>query len=297
MKTLIIGARGQLGRELQSTLPQGHAKPICLDVADAGESRLDITDTDAVARSIAFHEPDVIINSAAYTAVDAAEDNVELAFAINEAGAANLAKAARANGCRIIHTSTDFVFDGRQTTPYATGDAPNPIGVYGRSKLAGERAVEKSGADAVIIRTSWLYSAHGGNFVKTMLRLMREKDALGVVDDQRGSPTWARSLATAIWRLVERPDLQGILHWCDDGVVSWCDFAGGIQEEALKLGLLDRAISINAITTADYPTPAARPAYSALDANSTALALGLEQRPWRGALQDMLADFKEREQG
>lgn len=293
MKTLIIGARGQLGWELQRTIPKSLPAPICMDVADEGETRLDITDAAAVDEAVNRLKPGVIINSAAYTAVDAAEDNEALAFAINEAGAANLAKAARDNDCRIIQTSTDFIFDGRQDTPYSTGDAPNPLGVYGRSKLAGELAVRESGADAVIIRTSWLYSAHGGNFVKTMLRLMMERDELGVVGDQLGSPCWARSLATAIWRIVERPQLQGILHWCDAGVISWCDFAIGIQEEALKLGMLERAINVKAITTADYPTPAARPAYSALDTDSTVAALGMEQRPWLDALHDMLSELKE----
>lgn len=292
MKVLIIGARGQLGWELQRTVPDGIPAPICMDVADEGETRLDITDAAAVEERIGTIAPDVIINSAAYTAVDAAEDNEALAFAINEAGAANLARAAKRSGCRIIHTSTDFVFDGQQTTPYAPDDAPNPLGVYGHSKLAGESAVLESGANAAIIRTAWLYSAHGGNFVKTMLRLMREKDELGVVGDQRGSPTWARSLATAIWRLVERPQLQGIYHWCDAGVISWYDFAAGIQEEAVGLGMLDRAIPINAITTADYPTPAARPAYSALETTGTAAALDLKQTPWREALREMLVELR-----
>lgn len=293
MKTLIIGARGQLGWELQRTLPAGLPVPICMDVADEGEARLDITDAAAVDETIGRLAPDVIMNSAAYTAVDAAEDNEAMAFAINETGAANLAKSARNNDCRLIHTSTDFVFDGRQDTPYSTTDTPNPLGVYGQSKLAGEYAVQESGADAVIIRTSWLYSANGGNFVKTMLRLMQEKDELGVVGDQLGSPCWARGLAQVIWRIVERPELKGILHWCDAGIISWCDFAIGIQEEAQKLGMLERAININAITTADYPTPAARPAYSALDTGRTVAALGLQQRPWRDALHDMLIELKD----
>lgn len=292
MRVLITGARGQLGWELERTAPEGGPNSINLIAADANGSRLDITDSAAVEHYVRRQTPDLIINSAAYTAVDAAERNEALAFSVNGAGAANLAKAAKTAGCRIIHMSTDFVFDGQNESPYSPDDEPNPVGVYGCSKLAGEQAVLESGADAVVIRTSWLYSVHGGNFVKTMLRLMGEKDEIKVVDDQRGSPTWGRGLADAIWRVAVKPEIQGVLHWCDAGVISWFEFAQGIQQEALALGLLDRAARLSAVSTAEYPTAARRPAYSALDASGATAALGLVQRPWRDGLHDMLVELK-----
>jgi len=287
MKTVLItGANGQLGYELPRTAPEAYH---CI-LTDKDE--LDITDADAVNAFVAECKLDVIINSAAYTAVDKAEDDKEMAVAINETGARNLAQVAKDNGIKFIQTSTDFVFDGKGYTPYLVDAPTNPQGVYGQTKDDGDKAVvEILGDDAFIIRTAWLYSAHGNNFVKTMLRLMSERDSLGVIADQIGTPTWANPLAQAIWQAIEE-NIKGIYHWTDAGVASWYDFAVAIQEEGLSLGLLDKKIPIKPLTTIDYPTPASRPAYSVLDKTTTWNILGLQSEHWRIALRRMLEELK-----
>ena len=284
-KVLITGANGQLGYELPRTVPEGY-ECILTDVAE-----LDITDSDAVSAYIAKCKPDVIINSAAYTAVDKAEEEQELAAAINETGAKNLAQVSKDNGIKFIQTSTDFVFSGNGCSPYLVDAPTEPQGVYGQTKDDGDKAVlEILGEKAFIIRTAWLYSAHGNNFVKTMLRLMSERDALGVIADQIGTPTWAHSLAHAIWKAIEI-DATGIHHWTDAGVASWYDFAIAIQEESLHLGLLEEKILINPLTTADYPTPASRPAYSVLDKTVTWKTLDMNGEHWRNGLRKMLLEL------
>lgn len=286
-KVLITGANGQLGYELPRTAPDGYE---CI-LTDVNE--LDITDSDAVSAYVAECKPDVIINSAAYTAVDKAEEEQELAAAINETGARNLAQASKDNGIKFIQTSTDFVFSGKGCSPYLVDASTDPQGVYGQTKDDGDKAVlEILGNDAFIIRTAWLYSAHGNNFVKTMLRLMSERDFLGIIADQIGTPTWANSLAYAIWKAIEM-DATGIHHWTDAGVASWYDFAIAIQEEGVHLGLLEEKILINPLTTADYPTPANRPAYSVLDKTTTWKALELDGEHWRDGLRKMLLELGE----
>ncbi len=287
MKTVLItGSNGQLGYELPRTAPDGFQ---CV-LTDKDE--LDITDSEAVNAFVEKCKPDVIINSAAYTAVDKAEEEQALAAAINETGASNLAQVSKDNGIKFIQTSTDFVFDGKGCSPYLVEAPTNPQGVYGQTKDDGDKAVlEILGDNAFIIRTAWLYSAHGNNFVKTMLRLMGEKDQLGIIADQIGTPTWANPLAQAIWQAIEK-DCVGLYHWTDAGVASWYDFAVAIQEEALAMDLLDRKISIKPLTTADYPTPASRPAYSVLDKSTTWKALGLQSEHWRFALRRMLEELK-----
>jgi len=286
-KVLITGANGQLGYELPRTMPAGY-DCILTDV-DA----LDITDSDAVNAFIAEYKPSVIINSAAYTAVDQAEQQQALAAAINETGARNLAQAAKNNAIKLIQTSTDFVFNGTACSPYLVDAITDPQGVYGQTKDAGDKAViDILGEDAFIIRTAWLYSAHGNNFVKTMLRLMAERDVLGVIADQIGTPTWANTLATAIWQAIEM-NATGIHHWTDAGVASWYDFAVAIQEEGIKAGLLNKSILINPITTADYPTPASRPAYSVLDKSLTWKTLGIQSIHWRDGLRKMLLELRD----
>ena len=285
-KVIITGADGQLGYELQRTVLDGY------ECIAAGRKVLDITDTDAVSIFVEEHQPDVIINSAAYTAVDKAEEETELAIAINTLGAANLANAARANKCKLVQISTDFVFDGKAFTPYPVDAETNPDGFYGKTKLDGDNnVVEILGDDALIIRTSWLYSAHGNNFVKTMLRFMAERDELGIISDQIGTPTWANSLANAVWQSIEL-NTTGIHHWSDAGVASWYDFAYAIMEEAVAIGLLEKPIKINAITTTDYPTPASRPCYSVMDKTTTWNALGMQSEHWRVALRKMLLELK-----
>jgi dTDP-4-dehydrorhamnose reductase len=286
-KILITGAKGQLGYELPRTAPVEY-ECILTDVAD-----LDITNAKAINAFVAEYQPDVIINSAAYTAVDKAEEDQALAIAINETGAKNLAQVCKEKGIKFIQTSTDFVFDGKGCSPYRVDAPTNPQGVYGQTKDDGDKAVLKIlGNDAFIIRTAWLYSAHGNNFVKTMLRLMSERDFLGVIADQIGTPTWANSLAKAIWKAIEI-DATGIHHWTDAGVASWYDFAVAIQEEGLDLALLDEAILIEPLTTADYPTPANRPAYSVLDKTVTWKALDMQGEHWRYALRQMLLELAE----
>ena len=285
-KILITGAEGQLGFELQRTLPDGYE---CLAT---DKDSLDITNAQTVNTYIAEHKPDVIINSAAYTAVDKAEEETELAIAINTTGAKNLAQAAKENNIKLIQISTDFVFDGKACSPYAVDAMTNPDGYYGKTKRDGDnRVLEILGEDALIIRTSWLYSVHGNNFVKTMLRFMQEREELGIIADQVGTPTWANSLANAVWKAIEL-DTTGIHHWSDAGVASWYDFAYAIMEEGVSAGLLDKEITINAITTADYPTPASRPCYSVLDKTITWNVLGIKSDHWRVALRKMITELK-----
>ena len=288
MKVLITGAGGQVGWELQRTVSTD------IEITALHRVELDIADQAAVMSVIKELQPDLVINAAAYTAVDKAEEEVDRAYKVNVDGAANIARAAEDCSARLIHISTDFVFDGTGTKPYLPGDEPKPSGVYGASKLQGERAVmaETSGR-AVILRTAWIYSVHGSNFVKTMLRLMAEREELGVVDDQVGTPTWAKELAKTIWLITGKTDMQGIYHWTDDGKASWYDFALAIQEEANGLGLLQKTIPIKPIKTEEYPTPARRPAYSVLDKTSTLEALDCTAPHWRESLIKMLIELKE----
>lgn len=285
MKVLITGSGGQLGLELRRTMPAG------CTMQGFDLDRLDVTDLISVIDAVRIDQPDVIINCAAYTAVDKAESDSELAFAVNGRGAGNLAQAAATVGAKLIHVSTDFVFDGTKSRPYLTDDATNPVSVYGASKLDGELRVADAIENVVILRTAWLYSPYGANFVKTMLRLMREKDSMGVIADQIGTPTWAGGLAQCIWIMARRPDIRGIHHWTDAGAASWYDFAVAIQEEALIRGLLDKAIPINPIRTEDYPTPARRPNYSVLDKTHTWQALGVKSPHWRVTLRAVLDEI------
>jgi dTDP-4-dehydrorhamnose reductase len=283
---MITGAAGQLGYELQRSAPAG-TPVIAVDI-----DQLDLTAPDSVEAFVAAHRPAVIINGAAYTAVDRAEEQPALAHAVNVTAAASLAQSAARHGARVIQISTDFVFGGATARPWGPGDATAPESVYGTTKRDGELAVLSAlGPRALVIRTAWLYSAHGGNFVKTMLRLMRERDEVRVIADQIGTPTWANSLARTIWAAVARPDVAGVLHWTDAGVASWYDFAVAIQEEAVVRGLLSRTVPVAAITTLDYPTPARRPSYSVLDKSETTRVLGEVPVHWRANLRQMLGEM------
>jgi dTDP-4-dehydrorhamnose reductase len=288
---LVVGAGGQLGRELQRTAA---CNVQCVPVTRA---QLDIADAGAVASTLAQVKPQLVVNAAAYTAVDKAESESAAAQRGNADGPAVLARACADHGIRIIHISTDFVFDGSSSIPYAP-DAPTaPLGEYGRSKLAGELAVRGALPKALILRTGWVYSSFGNNFVKTMLRVMAERDELTVVADQVGTPTWAHGLAEAVWAASERPQLSGIYHWSDAGVCSWYDFAVAINEEALELGLLSKLVKVRPIPAAEYPTPARRPAYSVLDKTSSWRDFALEGVHWRRQLRAMLVDLKEQANG
>lgn len=281
MKVLITGAKGQVGRALVT------CAPVEADVVALDRSRLDLTDHGAIRAVLRAERPDIIINAAAYTAVDRAESEEALATRINGDAVAVLAEAARDVSARLVQISTDFVFDGSSGRPYAPDAPPAPLGVYGRSKLAGERA---AGPEALIVRTAWVYDSQGANFVRTMLRLMAEKDALRVVADQVGTPSWASDLARALWKLVER-GAAGTLHYTDSGVASWYDFAVAIQEEAIGCGLLTRAIPVIPIPTADYPTPARRPPCVVLDKEATWEWLGGPAPHWRHNLRLVLKEM------
>jgi dTDP-4-dehydrorhamnose reductase len=283
---LVIGAGGQLGRVLVACVPAGWT------VRPYDSAALDVTRGDAVRATLARERPTVVFNLAAFTAVDAAESQVAQAEAVNVTGASHVAEAAHAVHARLVHISTDFVFDGAQGRPYAPDDPPNPLNVYGRTKLAGEREVRGIRAsDTVIVRTAWLYAARGRNFVHTMLRAMREREEVGVVSDQIGTPTSARSLAQMLWLVAERPEVQGTLHWTDAGVASWYDFAVAIQEEALAAGQLARAVPVRPLRTSDFPTAARRPSYSVLDKEETCRALGATPTHWRVRLRETLAEM------
>jgi len=288
MKILILGALGQLGWELQRTAPEK------IDIIPLDYQDVDISDKNATIRMIAGYSPDWIINAAAYTAVDKAEEEKKDAFAVNEKGAANTAIAAMETGARLIHISTDFVFDGIKSAPYTPDDNTAPLSVYGLSKLMGERCVlDIAGKNAIIIRTSWLYSIHGNNFVKSMIRLMSNKTEISIVADQVGTPTWARGLAEAIWNFMKKQEIHGIFHWSDSGIASWYDFAVAIKEESMAIGLLKNNIAIKPIGTIDYPVLAKRPCYSVLDKSLTWNTLGYYALHWRESLRKMLRELKE----
>jgi dTDP-4-dehydrorhamnose reductase len=285
MTIFLTGANGQLGVSLRKCAPAG-AKIIATDVAE-----LDITDKAAVDAAIAAAKPELVINCAAYTAVDKAEADEAVSVAVNARAPGLLAAAAKANGARFIQVSTDFVFDGTASQPYPPDAAPNPLSVYGRTKADGEAAVRAVFPDALIVRTAWVYAAEGANFVKTMLRVMGANGAARVVADQIGTPTAAMTLARALWALDDKR-ATGTLHVTDAGAASWYDFAVAIAEEATALGLLAAMPAVTPIRTADYPTPAVRPAYSVLDKTDTWALLGAPAPHWRDSLRAMLAELK-----
>ena len=284
MKVLITGASGQVGRALLERVPSG------IEARALTRAQLDISDEAAVRDEVLTSQPALIINAAAYTAVDKAQSEPELAAAINAEAPRHLAQAAQAIvGCRLLHISTDYVFDGRASQPYRPSDPTNPLSVYGRTKLAGERAaLEVLRERAVVLRTAWVYAAAGKNFLLTMLRLMRERGAVRVVADQYGAPTAASSIARVLWVIAQRPDVHGTLHWTDAGTASWYEFAQAIAEDASAIGLLPQAAQVTAITSAQYPTAAPRPAYSVLDTGSSTAQLGLTPMPWRVNLRTTL---------
>lgn len=286
-RALILGAGGQVGHELLATAPDGWLA-VGLTSAD-----LDIRHAAAVRDVVRDDRPAVVINAAGYTAVDAAEANPELAMQVNAVGAGHVAEAACAVGARTIYLSTDYVFDGAQRSPYLPTDAPRPLSAYGRSKLAGEEVVRRiAGQRATVVRTAWVYSGRGRNFVRTMLQLMRDQDQVGVVSDQVGTPTWARPLAAAVWALAARPDLGGVVHWTDAGVASWHEFAVAIRDEALAVGLLDRATPVRPLATHEYPAAARRPPFSVLNTSATCEALGMAPAHWRTNLRRLLLELR-----
>ena len=278
MKVVIIGKSGQLANELIEELPEG------IEHLSFGRNDVDITSYSELSARVQQFKPNVIINASAYTAVDKAESDIDAAYAINEVVVETLAIIAKENNCRFLHVSTDFVFDRESNLAYDVASSTNPTSVYGASKLAGELAIKKNHPEnSAIIRTSWVYSTFGNNFVKTMLRLMKEKVQLGVVGDQIGCPTNAKGLAQFLWLLASQDDLSPIYHWSDAGVASWYDFAIAIQELGFRHGLLEKKIPILAIASSAYPTPAKRPKFSLL--NSSESNLTCKQVHWREHLE------------
>lgn len=286
MKVLITGKNGQLGYELRASVPEG----VELFAFDSKE--LNIADGATVSKVVNEIKPNVIINAAAYTAVDKAESDQASAYGVNEIGAKNLAQAAKKIDARLVHISTDFVFDATKNTWYMPEDKTNPLGVYGASKLAGEQAVlAEDPEQSTIIRTSWVYSANGNNFVKTMLKLMNEREELSVVADQIGTPTWAKGLAQVCWKVALKGSVDELYHWSDLGTASWYDFAVAIQEIGLELGLLNKEIPVKPIRASQYPTPAKRPAYSVMDTTKIREEFEVEGLHWRKALKEMMKEL------
>jgi dTDP-4-dehydrorhamnose reductase len=285
MRVLVFGGAGQVGRAFTQAARGAH------EVIVKTRAQIDITDAGAVRRAVEETRPEWIVNAAAYTAVDLAEDQAEAARAINDSAVGILADAATIVGCRLLHLSTDFVFDGKSNRAYLPSDEPAPLGVYGASKLAGERRALESGCRALVLRTAWVYAASGKNFVLTMLKLMRERERVRVVADQIGAPTWATGLARAIREMLEAEATAGLYHWTDLGVASWYDFAVAIQDEALARGILPRAAAIEPIATSEYPTPARRPQFSVLDTRSTRALVLTPAVHWRHNLRMMLDEL------
>lgn len=282
MKVLVTGATGQVGGAVLKSAPAG------FNVLGCSRAECDMSDEYSVRSAICSYRPQIVVNAAAYTAVDRAEEEEPLAMAVNANSVAVIADELKQYGGRLVHLSTDFVFDGTSPRAYTPCDPVRPLSAYGRSKVAGEYA---AGADSLIIRTSWVYAAGGANFVNTMLKLMRQRDELRVVADQIGSPTWAAALAQILWGLVISK-ATGIYHHRDAGVASWYDFAVAIQEEAYSLGMLDKQITILPISTEQYPTPATRPRFSLLDDQNTRALLGDQAAHWRVNLRKMLVEEK-----
>ena len=266
-------------------------------VATLGRDRIDLSKPDIVADAIAALRPAMVVNASAYTAVDKAESDIDAAFALNRDGPAALAFACATLGAPLVHISTDYVFDGAKPAPYVETDAKNPATAYGRSKSAGEDAVLAANANAAIIRTSWVYASHGTNFLRTMLRLAETREEVGVVADQLGRPTWARDLAEATMAVALRardndPAARGVLHYGGAGDAVWADFAEAIFAGAAARGL--KSARVKRITTADYPTPARRPANSRLDTTKIENTLGVKPRDWREACDACLSELAAR---
>ena len=295
MKVLLTGAAGQLGQALLASAPQG-LELLASSRSGGGDLlALDLSDPSACKATVEEYRPDWVINAGAYTAVDKAESEPELAEAVNAGAPEALATALKQRNGRLLQLSTDFVFNGRQGTPYRTDQARDPLGVYGASKARGEEAVEAAfggNGDGIILRTSWVMGPVGRNFALTMLRLHGKKDELNVVADQVGCPSSTLNLASACWQAIQRRnegiELPNVMHWSDAGAASWYDVAVAIGELGVELGLLKQTAFVNPITTLDYPTPARRPAFSLLDCQRSRQDLDLKGEHWRSALRDVL---------
>jgi dTDP-4-dehydrorhamnose reductase len=287
MKCLVTGAAGQLGRETVLALQAAGEDVIGID-----RQELDFSQPDQVAEAIAAHQADWVINCAAYTNVDKAEQEQEQAFLVNRDSARAVAEGVASYGGRLLHVSTDFIFGGEQSHPYAEDDPANPRGVYGQSKWEGEQAVQDVMPDAAILRTAWVYGIHGHNFVKTMLRLAAERDELRVVDDQIGTPAWTADISRALLSLT-KADASGVFNFTNEGVASWYDFASEIVANARDLGFPLKVKKISPIPSVDFPLPATRPAYSVLSKVKIRQLLDYPIPHWRQSLTAMMQALKQ----
>ncbi len=295
MRILVTGCNGQVGHELVS---QG--KSLNYEMFGFDQDRLDITQNTAVQKILNEYKPDIVINAAAYTAVDKAEQEIKLAYAVNKDGSANLTNACKMLNIPLLHISTDYIFDGKQDRSYREDDPANPAGVYGQSKWEGEQAVRNRLKKHIILRVSWVFGKQGNNFVKTMLRLAKERDELSVVADQYGSPTSATDIAKTLLTLAQKMSKKeehksfrwGTYHYSGTPKTTWHDFAKEIFATADTLGLIKAIPNVNAITSAEYPTPAVRPKNSALDCNKIIKTFAIAQPDWRMSLFNVLNEWK-----
>ncbi|MDC0076220.1 dTDP-4-dehydrorhamnose reductase [Gammaproteobacteria bacterium] len=289
MKVLVLGCKGQLGHCLYDQLIKTDYEVVFLSRVD-----FDIGDLSSLSKNVSLIKPDLVINASAYTAVDKAEDDKQMADLINHGAVAKLANVCKALNAWLIHVSTDYVFDGTATKPYSEDDKTNPQGIYGDSKLNGELAITRSGCNHIIIRTAWVFSEYGNNFMKTMLKLGAEKNKLSVVGDQKGCPTYAQDIAKVIVCMLARlgdKDIIGTYHFSGDRECSWFDFALEIFEQARNYGLCTPKV-IESITTSEYPTPAKRPCYSVLDNNKIHKAFGVVPSDWRLGITSVLTSLQ-----
>jgi dTDP-4-dehydrorhamnose reductase len=292
MKILLLGGNGQVGRELRRSLPA--LGNVIIATRDGAGANLvgDFDRPESLSELIESVAPDVVVNAAAYTAVDAAESDSDAAFRVNAKGPAKIAQACKASGALLVHYSTDYVFDGQGIRPYREGDVTSPLGVYGASKLTGEQAIRNSGARHAILRTAWVYAAHSKNFLLTMLRLAGERDELRVVADQVGAPTPAAWIADATTQVLRHGiATSGTWHMTSGGETNWCEFASAIMDAAHEFGLLHRKPRVLPITTADYSTPAQRPEYSVLDTTRLQRDFGIVPPDWRVGLTCTLREL------
>ncbi len=292
MKILITGAQGQVGKELVSIANQRG-----FDVIAAGQTELDITQLKNIESYVEVLQPDLVINAAAYTAVNKAEEEQDITYAINRDGTANLAAVSKEKNIPLLHISTDYVFDGTKSEAYSENDAVSPLGIYGISKWQGEETIRQTLPEHIILRVAWVFGAQGNNFVKTMLRLAKDRDELSVVADQFGRPSPAKDIAKTLIILAEQYQKEktlewGTYHYCGDEKVSWCGFAKEILKQAKEQGLIEKDIKVNAITTAEYQDPTKRPANSMLDCEKIKNTFGIEMPSWKESLNQVLTELK-----
>ena len=288
---LVTGCNGQLGSAIQLNWDASHIAA-SFDLLPVDVEQLDLTDSEDLVAFLEQLRPSIIINAAAFTQVDDAEANQAATYEVNATAVHSLARWCQGTNCKLIQISTDFVFDGLAKTPYGAAAKTNPLSVYGASKLVGENHVlELLPRSGYVVRTSWLYSEYGNNFVKTMLRLMREESELKVVDDQIGSPTSVHTLTLYLFELIRSGAAPGLYHWCDGGEISWFNFAQEIYRQGKVFGLIDREVTIQPIASSEYPTQAIRPSYSVMDRSASLELMGGAVEDWKSALQQVLRNL------